>query len=134
MGLDNGIQIKRKQGLPDEVFKKFDTDISRKWEYDLEVAYWRKCWNIRALIYNALGAEWENDSKVPMDRQDVLNVIKALKGVNRKNWEDNEWGGGSIWEWDEYKDSHRRNIANLKWLARFMKKHLDIEVYFYDSY
>lgn len=133
MGLDNGISIKRKQGMPDSIFKRFDTDISRKWEYDLEVAYWRKCWNIRSLIYDVLGAAQENDSEISMNRQDVLNVIKALKGVNRKNWDDCGWGG-SIWEWNDYKYTHRRNIANLQWLARFMKKHPDIEVYFYDSY
>ena len=132
IGLDNGIQIKRKRGLPDEVFKKFDTDISRKWEYDLEVAYWRKCWNIRSLIYSVLGAEQENDSEIPMGRQDVLNVIKALKGVNRKNWY--TMGGDSVWSWSEYRASHRRNIANLQWLARVMKKRPDIDVYFYDSY
>lgn len=133
MGLDNGISIKRKQGMPDSIFKRFDTDMSRNWEYDLEVAYWRKCWNIRSLIYDVLGAERENDSEILMDRQDVINVIKALKGVNKHNWEYGSWGG-SIWEWDEYKSSHRRHIANLKWLARIMKKHPDIEVYFYDSY
>ena len=115
------------------MLKKFDTDISREWECDLEVAYWRKCWNIRALIYETLGAEQENDSEVTMDRRDVLNVIKALKGVNKKNWDNSGWGG-SIWEWDEYKVNHRHNITNLKWLARFMKKHPDLEVYFYDSY
>lgn len=132
MGLDNGIQIKRKQGLPDEVFKKFDTDVTRKWEYDLEVAYWRKCWNIRALIYETLCAPQENDSEIPMDRQDVLNIITILKRINGRNWYNLPCD--SIWSWSEYKASHRRNIANLKWLARFMKKHPDIEVYFYDSY
>ena len=132
MGLDNGIQIKRKQELPDKVFKKFDTDVTRKWEYDLEVAYWRKCWNIRSLIYYVLGADQENDSVIPMDREDVLNVIRALKRVNGRNWY--TIGGDSIWSWSAYRASHRRNIANLKWLARFMKKHPDIVVYFYDSY
>ena len=132
MGLDNGIQIKRKQGLPNEVFRKFDTDISRKWEYDLEVAYWRKCWNIRSLIYEALCTPQENDSEISMDRQDVLNIITILKRINGRNWYD--LPGDSIWSWSEYRASHRRNIANLKWLARFMKRHPDIEVYFYDSY
>ena len=132
MGLDNGIQIKRKQELPNEVFKKFDTDTSRKWEFDLEVAYWRKCWNIRALICEALGTQGGNGDHIPMDRQDVLNIIYILKRINGKNWY--TLPGDSIWSWSEYRQNHRRNIANLKWLARFMKRHPDLEVYFYDSY
>lgn len=131
MGLDNSIRIKRTDTLPKKVLGKFDTQLSLTWGCDLEVVYWRKCWNIRSLIYDALGAAQKNDSEIPMDRQDVLNVIKALKGVNRKNW---NAAGGSIWSWSEHKKFHRQNIADLKCLARFMKKYPDIEVYFSDSY
>ena len=134
MGLDNGIEIRRKDNLPNCVLC-FDNDEWRKQhDYDLEVAYWRKCWNVRALIYDALGVEQENDNEVLMDRQDLLKVLKALKGVNKKNWDDCGYGGGSIWEWDEYKQNHRRNITNLKKLARIMKRHPELEVIFYDSY
>ena len=131
MGLDNSIEIKRKDSLPNCVLC-FDNDEWRKQRgYDLEVAYWRKCWNVRAMIYELLNMPQDNDMEILMTREDVLATIKALKSINRNNFDD--WGS-CIWEWKELRKINRRNIKNLKRLAHMMKKHPTIEVYFYDSW
>ena len=111
---------------------RFDKDWHAKYEYDLDVAYWRKCWNIRSIIYHVLGAREDNDCQIPMTREDVLVIIAELKQINGKNWYD--LPGDSIWSWTEFKDQHKNNIANLKKLARWMKKYPNMEVYFYDSW
>ena len=111
---------------------RFDKDWRARYEYDLEVAYWRKCWNIRSIIYHVLGAREDNDCQIPMTRENVLVIIAELKQINGKNWYD--LPGDSIWSWTEFKDQHKNNIANLKQLARWMKKYPNMEVYFYDSY
>ena len=98
---------------------------------EAEVAYWRKCWQVRRAIFEALGEPDENDSIIKMDRDDVVNVINALKKFNKKTWYDY---GSPYWEWDEYKINHKHNIKRLKRLARLMKKYPDIIVEFYDSY
>lgn len=130
MGLDNGITIRRTKDLPKAV-RAFDEEWREKNGYDIEIAYWRKCWNVRVRIYQVLGMPGENDSEIEMSRDDVLNVIKALRSINRRNYYD---GAGSVWCWYDFKRFNRRNIRNLKKLARIMKRHPDISVYFYDSY
>lgn len=130
MGLDNGILVRRTKDLPRAV-RAFDEEWRDKNEYDIEIAYWRKCWNVRALIYRVLGTPEENDSEIEMSRDDILNVIKALRSINRRNYYD---GAGSAWCWCDFKRFNRRNIRNLKKLVRIMKQHSDISVYFYDSY
>lgn len=130
MGLDNGIEVRRTKDLPRAV-RAFDEERREKNDYDIEIAYWRKCWNVRILIYRVLDMPDENDSEIEMSRDDVLNVIKALRGINRRNYYD---GGFSIWCWHDFKRFNRRNIRNLKKLARIMRRHPDISVYFYDSY
>jgi hypothetical protein len=109
----------------------FDKEWRAKIIYSLEVAHWRKCWNVRSIIYNAVGAEQENDSVIELSREDILAIIKAIKRINRRNFCNM---GSCFWEWDEFKIFNRRNIRNLIKLARMMKKHPEIVPYFYDSY
>lgn len=96
----------------------------------MEIAYWRKCWNVRGAIADAIGGIHDN-GVTSLSREDVLAIIKELKKFNKKNW-DND--GGSIWEWSEIKKIHRGCLRRLRRLARLMKRYPDIEVYFYDSY
>ena len=99
--------------------------------YDLDIAYWRKCWNVRDIILDLLQVPFDNDSQTPMSIDDVIAVIKALKRLNAKNYTDR---GGCIWEWSDFRRINRRNIAALNRLARLMKKNDGLEVYFYDSW
>lgn len=103
-----------------------------QWEDSYEMAYWRKCWNVRDAIGEALDTFYDNGI-TDIDRYEVLAIIKELKKFNRKNWSDREpWG--SIWSWKEIKRNHRKCIRNLRKLARLMKKYPALTAYFYDSY
>lgn len=128
MGLDNGIIVKKTE-LTKRLFKVKKNCF---YEYidDFEIAYWRKCWNVRTDIFD-ITRGWNNDqSYTALDRDDLYNIIKLLKSYNKKTWD----SGDSIWTWKEHKRCNRRHIRYLRRLARLMKKYPDLEVYFYDSY
>ena len=102
------------------------------WDDDEEIAYWRKCWNVRYAIADAIdGINDNRNTDITYDN--VIAIIKELKKFNKRNWLHNGWDG-SIWEWKEIKKSHRGHIKRLKKLSKLMKKYPIIEVYFYDSY
>ena len=130
MGLDSGICIRRKTASP-EALAAFDTEWKAQYDYDLDVAYWRKCWNVRGTIFDLLHVPFDNDSQTPMSIDDVIAVIKALKQFNAKNYTDR---GSCIWDWPDFQRINQRNIAALNRLVRLMKKNDNIEVYFYDSW
>ena len=130
MGLDNGIQIRRKTATK-EALIAFDDEMCLKYNYDPSVAYWRKCWNVRNIVFELLEIDDFNDSETTMTADDVERVAAELKKLNSKNFCD---CGDCIWDWDEFKHINRRNIKNLKRLARMMRKEPTMEVYFYDSW
>lgn len=134
MGLDNGVCVRRKDNLPNCVLC-FDNDEWRKQRgYDLEVAYWRKCWNVRHIIFDVLRRGDDNDSVIDITREEVLEIIHRLENdLHYFDFLEGEWGS-CIWDWNTFRRIQKRNIKNLKKLARMMKRHPEIEVYFYDSY
>ena len=109
----------------------FDVDWKAKYAYDIDVAYWCKCWNVRDIILDLLHVSFDNDSHTPMSIDDVVAVIKALKQLNAKNYTD---CGSCAWDWPDFRRINRRNITALNRLVRLMKKNDNIEVYFYDSW
>ena len=115
-------------GIYDKI-KCFVPEWAKEYKYDFEVCYWRKCWNIRRLIFDCIGS-CENDGEVPIKREDIPRIIKVLESLNNKNWED--WGS-SIWTYEEQKPFIQQQIKNLKKVYRIMGKY-DLDVYFYDSY
>ena len=130
MGLDNGIIVKYQSTLGDKIQGICYYDFGNG---EIEVAYWRKCWNVRRAIFNAIYSDGE-DYETYFDLDDLYRIIEALKGFNEENWSGDSWDDGSIWEWDEYKEFHLANIARLERLAEIMAEHPDLEAYFYDSY
>ena len=132
MGLDNGIEIRRRPDLPTAVLRIFD---DKEWRIrhncDIEVAYWRKCWNVRDAIFSVLDIKKQNDSVTPMTAEDVEQVIVRLKQFTRDNY---NCCGGAVWDWIDFKKINKRNISRLKKLLRLMKKYNNIEVVFYDSW
>ena len=131
MGLDNGCCIRRNEksmSIYDKL-KRFEDDWDREYKYDFEVLYYRKCWNLRGIIADAIGGIYDND-ETPIEREHIPKIIAALKAVNEDNWEDED---GSIWTWEEQKPHIKQHIKNLKYVYRLMRKH-DLDVYFYDSY
>lgn len=134
MGLDNGIQFKildkQKFGDIPKWFRREDWEDQHNFDY--EVLYWRKCWNVRAEILSYLEAsddEYEWTLSL-MDLQDICKILKKL--YTKENWDE----GGSIWSWDEIKKNYPANLKYarkvLKWLET--KPEGSYELYFYDSY
>jgi hypothetical protein len=133
MGLDNGI-IARKTSNEEINAKLLTFNTYTYSDGSHEIAYWRKCWNVRDAIADVIGGIYDNDS-TPLAYEDVIAVIERLEQFNKENWSGDSWDEGSIWEWDEIEESHRGCIERLQHLARLMEKYPDeIEVYFYDSY
>ena len=135
MGLDNGIQIKRNtstNSIPE--LKQFELAYDNKHQFDFEICYWRKCYNIRNMIMDVVESARDNDNSDILTTTDIEKIIHGLQSFNSANWQEN---GGSIWEWDDeeypYSEKIQRDIENLKNLQTLMEKY-DLEVYFYDSY
>ena len=133
MGLDNGIEIRRKDNLPICVLC-FDEEWTKKNNYDLEVAYWRKCWNVRNIIFDVLRRGDDNDSVINVTREELIEIIHRLEDdLHYSDFLEGDWGS-CIWEWNTFRRIQKRNMKNLKKLAKMMKRHPEIEVIFYDSY
>lgn len=130
MGLDNGINIRRNTA-PECASKIFHEEEWEKKYNHIDVAYWRKCWNVRGIIFELLEIYDFNDSQTPMTADDVKRVVAELKKLNSVNYRDD---GNCIWDWDDFKRINCRNIKALKQLVKLMKKYPTMEVYFYDSW
>lgn len=134
MGLDNGIMLK----ITDkEKFGPMPAWIKReewedKYNYDYEILYWRKCWNVRSVILFYLNGHQEGGD-FPMQLEDLVYINKTLKKLyTKKNWDERQ----SIWSWDEIKDTYKSNLKYAEKIAKWLKdKPLgSYELYFYDSY
>lgn len=133
MGLDNGIEIRRRNNLPNCVLC-FDREWTKKCGYDLEVAYWRKCWNVRAIIFDVLQRGDDNGSIIEITHEELREIIRRLEEeLHYFNFLGGDWGG-CIWTWNEFRRIQKRNIKNLKKLEKMMRRHPDIIPFFYDSY
>lgn len=109
--------------------------LSHTFEYlkymdEFETAYFRKCWNIRSLIFDAISRPSNDDYEFPVTQKEIKKIIKSLKTLNEDNWTDE---GGCIWTFEEMKEHLKADIGRLK-ILYFLMFFLDLEVYFYDSY
>lgn len=135
MGLDNGIEVKRTEysnSIPE--LQQFNIEWDKEHKWDFEIAYWRKCWNLRSMIFRVVPGVHNGGISEPLTTEDIDNIIKGLQSFNSENWQENL---GSIWDWDDevhpYSEKIKRDIKNLQILRQLMDKY-DLEVYFYDSY
>ena len=100
--------------------------------YRLSLCHWRKCWNIRGELFDAIDRNDDRELYYRMDYDAVKRFYIALERLNhRRIWENNN---DSIWTWKEYRDHLDQDLLNLEWLLYLMKDNPDIEVVFYDSY
>lgn len=135
MGLDNAICVRR-NGYTNSIqeLKRFEYDWDKEREFDFEIVYYRKCYNVRSMIFDTIEGIYDNDVSELLTTEDIDNIIEGLRSFNSKNWNDN---GGSIWDWDDeeypYSEQIQEDIEELKTLRELMDKY-DLEVYFYDSY
>ena len=131
MGLDNGIEVRRTpytSTIPE--LQQFTEEWDDKHECNFSICYWRKCYNIRSMIFDAAKGIHNGGFSDPLTKEDIDDIIKGLQSFNSRNWQDD---GGSIWEWDSYSKKIKQDIENLQTLRGLMDKY-DLEVYFYDSY
>ena len=126
MGLDNGIVIKSNKRIkvPFWVRPTYRTPNMD----GIELCYWRKCWGLGNDILNVLD-DSEDDYSYSIDEVQVKRIMKKIQIYFRHH----NWWNNSFWAWQEIRPRLIRDLINLHWLARYMKKN-DVEVYFYDSY
>lgn len=131
MGLDNYIEVKRTSYSNDVLeLMCFESNWDKNCEYDFEIAYWRKCWNVRGAIIDSIDGGFNDNGITPLTKDDVKRIIVALKAFNEDNWDDDL---GSIWTWEEQEPHMQRYIERLEYLLRLMDKY-ELEVEFVDSY
>ena len=135
MGLDNAICIRRNE-ITNKILDlcQFAPDWDNKLEYDFEIVYYRKCWNIRNDILYLIGKRFTDEYEFTLTKDDVTAIIKLLKSYNKENFEDN---GSCIWDWDDeewpYAEKIQEDIQKLETLKELMDQY-NLDVYFYDSY
>lgn len=142
MGLDNGIVIRFRQGKEPRWAKRldgYDHKTDDGFGKELELAYWRKCWNVRKVVLDELAkiGIHENEYEYCLSADGLRKVCKAVgKVLNRKDWDDAYDHGEAIWEWGEC-GSHmkRQNRRCLKAAKRLKGMDPgDYSIRFYDSY
>ena len=135
MGLDNGIIMKK-------VNQKLLKDIPKELKYtvyhntdgtnDIELCYWRKCWNIRDAFSNAADV-WGECVDFEIDADMALVLAETLQPFLKEDYY-NEYEPESIWTYEEALDNNMSAYANLLWLHQYLQKHPEIKVEFYDSW
>lgn len=130
MGLDNGIIYKNIQ-------HKCMVGPLMRWaaesieENEIELCYWRKCWNIRREILAILNAPQDggefsiNLSQLRQIRKSIFQFL-----THPKEWELDS----SIWTYPEIKWRLVRSYVALLWAERRIRKDPSSYVFFYDSY
>lgn len=140
MGLDNGFEIRGKSYDGDEFLEEFGQsypDFVKTYGSHkvYELAYWRKCYNIRHKMFDSFPQFEDADGgKIK------ISELPKLKGIltyflKKKNW---TVDGSSIWTWEEQLPC----IANQIFLITKLMEDIedegitddDIEIEFYDSY
>lgn len=139
IGLDNGIILhtKKKVDIPipldleDRLQPSFNGN-----EYEYEICYWRKCWNIRAGVKNAFHLSPEDVNLDFLAVGDVKEIWKVINFLNKKKrWEHGD-EGDSIWTYKEMRDHLDNDLTALEWLIYVMRhtRSDEYRVEFYDSY
>lgn len=129
MGLDNGVIVRgvKRKDLPRFMRYPYEEDYHE----GVEVCYWRKCWGLRTNFLNKISPSRDMESyEYKLEEKEITILIQVIRRylTHPSEWED------SIWSYDEIKGQLYNQLWNLVLLRVWMRKHPDIEVYFYDSY
>lgn len=145
MGLDNGMAIRFREGKEPKWAKSLRVmdDVPKDgFGRELELAYWRKCWNVRKAILDELAEmgrqdDHDDDCEYRLLADELRRVCKAVgKVLNRKDWDECYRYGYTIWEWSESgSDMKTQNRRCLKAAERLSGMDPgDYSLIFYDSY
>lgn len=141
MGLDNGIVVKAKTLRGSRFLEKYFSYLD-KFDGGYELAYWRKCYNVRGKILECVKNAYDAGD-FELDTTDLVQVLEVMKYfLDKEHWYED---GGSIWTWEE----QLRNTANIIYnITRFLEyiedgdgdvpedevSAEDFEITWYDSY
>ena len=135
MGLDNGIMFKIKNkekfGAIPSWFRREEWE--EKYNYDYEVLYWRKCWNVRDAILNYLPNTNDYGGNFDMTLEQLEDIFEILKGLyNEESWDE----GDSIWSWEEVGEAYIEHLEYARKVLAWLKTKPEdsYQLYFYDSY
>lgn len=143
MGLDNGLIIRSKTPRGKHFISNFYNNYKDKYHNfnsdgeELELLYWRKCWNIRGEIIGYFKFREVDEGTFILKIEDLLkfNNILYYFIVDPDNWKDN---GGSIWDWDEMLPLLAQQMGLVGYFITNITDNSitdeDIEIEFYDSY
>ena len=130
MGLDNGIYIK---GYRKKPFYVKDDLYDQSNQIDL--AYWRKYWGLRNDIINIIYENYYgNDSEVLLSENQIKKIRILIMEITFSKKRYLESCGG-YWDYNIYSVLQGiRQMINLTWAARQVRKNPEVEVFWYDSY
>lgn len=130
MGLDNGIYIK---GYRKKPFYVKDDLYDQSNQIDL--AYWRKYWGLRNDIINIIYENYYgNDSEVLLSENQIKKIRNLIMEITFSKKRYLESCGG-YWDYNIYSVLRGiRQMINLTWAARQVRKNPEVEVFWYDSY
>ena len=130
MGLDNGIYIK---GYRKKPFYVKDDLYDQSNQIDL--AYWRKYWGLRNDIINIIYENYYgNDSEVLLSENQIKKIRTSIMEItfSKKRYLESCSG---YWDYNIYSVLRGiRQMINLTWAARQVRKNPEVEVFWYDSY
>lgn len=130
MGLDNGIYIKGYRKKPfyvkDDLYDQSD---------QIDLAYWRKYWGLRNDIINIIYENYYgNDSEVLLSENQIKKIRNLIMEItfSKKRYLESCSG---YWDYNIYSVLRGiRQMINLTWAARQVRKNPEVEVFWYDSY
>ena len=130
MGLDNGIYIK---GYKKKPFYVKDDLYEQSNQIDL--AYWRKHWGLRNDIINIIYENYYgNDSEVLLSEKQIKKIRILIMEITFSKKRYLESCGG-YWNYNIYSVlCGIRQMINLTWAVRQVRKNPEVEVFWYDSY
>ena len=145
MGLDNGVTLSFKQDVFSkrklEKFKKLGSFVyfNNIDTYEIDILYWRKCWNVRGEVFNFLRKEGydiqDNDYIAEMDIKTTRRLIKYLRKYisDSKQWKEDYEDGTTIWESNDVYVEQLDTAVKYLNMLRFTNSS-KYRLYFYDSY
>lgn len=130
MGLDNGIYIKGHRKKPFYVKDDFYVQSNQ-----IDLAYWRKYWGLRNDIINIIYENYYgNDSEVLLSENQIKKIRTLIMEItfSKKRYLESCSG---YWDYNIYSVLRGiRQMINLTWAARQVRKNPEVEVFWYDSY
>lgn len=144
MGLDNGIWLVTRNKidedtLPEYISIEYDDWATKEYNngYYYNLCYWRKCSNIRQIIFDAI----EEDSSIGnetyvLENNHINKLIEAEISYLCKpsKWEEDYGNGRTIWGFNSILIQLAYDIATLNWVLEYKENHNSIKLIFYDSY